>query len=63
MKTINQAIQDSIATDAIIYVDNTEENIDALYEACIDNVEANGILEFWGDDWRIHIDTRAEDEE
>jgi hypothetical protein len=63
--TASEAIQASIRENRIVTIyaeDASEELIEALAGASVDNVLNNEIHEFWGDDgegeeeWRVHVE-------
>ena len=58
--TVIDAIDRSISHDEIVYLDDEPGLRDALLAECDDNVESDGVAEYWGEDdngdeWRVHV--------
>lgn len=56
----DQAIARSISHNEIVTIDYSSEAADMLRSECEDNVDANGLTEYWGTDddgseWRVHM--------
>lgn len=49
-------IESSITTSSITHEDYTEDLAEELAELCDDSVDAGDVVEFWGSDWRVHLD-------
>ena len=59
--TAQEAIARSTSHNEIVTLDEySEKNYEILLVECEDSTEANGVMEFWGADWRVHMPVRQE---
>jgi len=63
---VKDAIERSVSHNEIVHLSPDTGDIEAICLAllveCDDNVEANGVAEYWGEDedgepWRVHVDS------